>query len=535
MRLVLFALYFALAVAASAKMQYIARMNPGVDPSVVEPFGFMVADTIADSPYVLLKTPPDWTYAQADVARDLLAASGFVAWVEDDYACAIPEHGGAGKGSTIGSVSGPDTFKIMNAAALTMVNWPGADFGQRSGTTIAIIDTGLSPNVPSLWTGVVATLNTVEPGQPAYDIPHDTDSSKNGVVDEGLSHGTMIAGIIASMAPRSPLIIVRALDSDGVGDAWNIIKGMIFALDHGAKVFNLSWGSADDVPAIYDVMVWAQSTNAVYVASSGNLGQQLAWNPAQGPHCISVTGIDSASVKTSWANWDGSIDACAPSMDLFSCWWDGTVGVWSGTSFAAPLVTSAVALAFQYNPTCPAAMMIETVTTTGTNVDGLPGNEAFAGQIGTRLNIQALLLATALHSTISGIVTFEFLAGPIPSSIPMEVNWDGIDLGEMQVPLDATGAFSLDLPAGSITVESKTTHWLERYQGFDTSDGSIDEVVFDLYNGDANNDNVVDLKDLNMLFIEFGEPTPMADLDEDGIVSLGDINIVFMNFGLEGA
>jgi len=53
--------------------------------------------------------------------------------------------------------------------------------------------------------------------------------------------------------------------------------------------------------------------------------------------------------------------------------------------------------------------------------------------------------------------------------------------------------------------------------------------------GDVNGDQTVDLKDLNIILSNFGQPTqegpPLGDLDLSGTVDLADLNMVLTNFG----
>ncbi|GMV36757.1 MAG: hypothetical protein AMXMBFR61_12650 [Fimbriimonadales bacterium] len=56
---------------------------------------------------------------------------------------------------------------------------------------------------------------------------------------------------------------------------------------------------------------------------------------------------------------------------------------------------------------------------------------------------------------------------------------------------------------------------------------------FAMLNGDANNDNVVDIRDLNIMLSRFGM-TGQGDVNYNGVVDVSDISVVLINFGLAG-
>lgn len=105
--------------------------------------------------------------------------------------------------------------------------------------TVAVLDTGVDADHEDLAGQVLAGINLLG-NQTSFD-----SDDENG-------HGTHVAGIIAAadneagavgVAPQARILPVRVLDSDGSGYASDVAEGIVWAVDHGAAVINLSLGS----------------------------------------------------------------------------------------------------------------------------------------------------------------------------------------------------------------------------------------------------------------------------------------------------
>src|SRR5690606_34268489 len=104
-------------------------------------------------------------------------------------------------------------------------------------TTIAVLDTGISPDHPDVADKVVAEENF-------SDAPDAGD---------GFGHGTHVASIAAGtgarsdgtytgVAPGASLLNGKVLDDEGYGQTSWVLAGMEWAVDQGADVINMSLG-----------------------------------------------------------------------------------------------------------------------------------------------------------------------------------------------------------------------------------------------------------------------------------------------------
>jgi subtilisin family serine protease len=220
------------------------------------------------------------------------------------------------------------------------------------GVVVAVIDTGVRAGHPDLNGHVVAGYDFISPGT----LPSD----ENG-------HGTHVAGVIAalvnnrrgvaSVAPGSRIMPVRVLDSSGVGDSATVGKAIIWAVQHGAKVINLSLSSTRADTATKAAVAYAISKNVVVVAAAGNRGCGLLGSPrtypAAYPGVLGVAAITSAGDVASYSSCGDWVDVAAPGSGILSTTTarpSPSLGcppdycTLSGTSMAAPHVAGAAAL-----------------------------------------------------------------------------------------------------------------------------------------------------------------------------------------------
>jgi subtilisin family serine protease len=79
------------------------------------------------------------------------------------------------------------------------------------------------------------------------------DNQAIALVDGGnpaYSHGTLVAGVIAAVAPESRVMPLRVFDDTGRADVFSVAKAIHYAVDNGAKVINLSFGMSQSYNAI---------------------------------------------------------------------------------------------------------------------------------------------------------------------------------------------------------------------------------------------------------------------------------------------
>jgi subtilisin family serine protease len=247
---------------------------------------------------------------------------------------------------------------------------------QGAGVKVAILDTGVNPDHPVLYGRCTQGYNAIRPDRLPLDLP---DESGNRVV----GHGTMIAGVIARIAPQADLIPIRVLNGDGIGTGLNVVKGIFFAISEGARVVNLSLSSSTRLQTLDEAVQAARAAGMVLIASAGNEGVNQGRYPASCAGVVAVASLDSNNVKSWFSNFGTYVGVCAPGNGIHGATWTGGFARWSGTSFAAPFVSGQATLLFSRNASLTGAQVVHRLLSTARSVN--TQNASLGGQLGSGL------------------------------------------------------------------------------------------------------------------------------------------------------
>ncbi len=242
-----------------------------------------------------------------------------------------------------------------------------------AGVTVAVLDTGVMASHPNLKNNLVPGYNVLNPKALPSDVA-------DGVVNASWGHGTMVAGVIARLAPGAKIMPIRVLDGDGQGSVLAIAKGVRYAVEHGARVLNLSLGGSRQNGVLMQVIQSANQAGVVVVAAAGNYGTNTPRYPAGYPNVIGVAAAAADDTIAPFSTYGSDVALVAPGVGIRSTYVNGGYATWSGTSFSAPFVSATAALILSAQPSLPGSIVTQRLLTTGRSLDGR--NPAYVGKIG---------------------------------------------------------------------------------------------------------------------------------------------------------
>jgi subtilisin family serine protease len=260
-----------------------------------------------------------------------------------------------------------------------------------SAVTIAVVDTGADLAAPDIAAKSPQTWSVV---------------GDSGDVRDGSGHGTFVASLaagsvvnregVAGFGGDAQLMVVQANRGDANFTDLDEANAIVWAVDHGAKIVNLSLGGPSTSSAERGAIDYAAAHGVLLVAAAGN--QYQRGNPVQYPAALIqplgsngvggrglVVGAATPSGRRAAFSSTGSyVSLAAPGVDVVGALAStaplgefarvvlpgssaGSYGIGSGTSYAAPQVAGAAALVWAANPALTAAQVAQALKETASN------------------------------------------------------------------------------------------------------------------------------------------------------------------------
>jgi len=216
--------------------------------------------------------------------------------------------------------------------------WQTASGG--SGVLVAVLDTGIDQDHEDLAGKVIIEINLS--GSPTSDDVYGHGTHVAGIIAAYSNNGLGIAGL----APESWLMNIKVAGDGGLCQASILAMGIIWAVDNGANVINISIELREPSAELEEAINYAWDSGAVIIAAAGNEGTSSPVYPAYYENCIAVAATTEDDTLAPLSNYGDWVDVAAPGFNIYSTLPDDDYGYKSGTSFACAHVSGLAALLF---------------------------------------------------------------------------------------------------------------------------------------------------------------------------------------------
>ncbi|MEZ5299033.1 MAG: S8 family serine peptidase, partial [Ilumatobacteraceae bacterium] len=337
-----------------------------------------------------------------------------------------------------------------------------------AGTVVAVLDTGVDTTHPDL-------AGQILPGMEFVSSEGSSGGLAGCTTDHSpAAHGTHVTGSIVALldnsqyvygvAPGAKVLPVCVLDSNGSGTFSDVSRGIIWAVDHGADIINMSLGAdGNGTYTVLDTALdYAASHDVLVVVAAGNNGAVVPVEgnyPASDDRTLAVGAVTSHTLtRASFSNHaPGLVDLVAPGVSQGSTspsWSTGPgVALKSGTSMATPNVAAVAALLRSALPNATAQQIRALLETTAQDL-GASGRDDDYGWGLARPDL-------ALAEAGSGDLPVVEPADPFPdglSGLTMVPAYRAADTRQSgTVPAGAALQVYLGGPAGAVAAVTNIT------------------------------------------------------------------------------
>lgn len=272
---------------------------------------------------------------------------------------------------------------------------------------IAILDTGVNGSHGDLAANMVAGRNIFSGNTDTTDVH---------------GHGTRVAGVaaavgnnaaqVAGVAFAARIMPVRITDSTGFATTSNVVSGITWAADNGAKVINISIGGVAGSDAVKSAAQYARGKGAVVIAGSGNCS--CVDPTAANPYIVSVGATTSTDALASYSSRGAYVDLVAPGSGILTTDRSGGTATVSGTSYSGPVVAGVAALMRAAKPALPVSELESLLLSTALDLGTAGYDQSFGW--GRVRSSNAVAAAVASGSTTDVTNPAVSITAPAPSA-----------------------------------------------------------------------------------------------------------------------
>ena len=305
---------------------------------------------------------------------------------------------------------------------------------------VAVIDTGVQLTHPDLVANLVPGWNVYDNNSNANDV--------NG-------HGTAVAGTIAAagnngigvvgVAYGAKIMPIRAADASATSSFSLMASALTWAADHGADVANISFSNLYMSSAVQAAAQYLRDRGGITVVGANNNAKDEGWPNTT--TMITVSATDQNDALASFSSWGAMVDLAAPGVSIGTTLWNGGYGYGTGTSFATPVVSGAVALLMAANPALAPTQVESALFSNATDIGSNGYDIQYGwGRVNVAAAVQVVIGAPAADTVKPTVAIASPTGGTVAGLIPVSVNAG-----------DNVGVTRVELYAGSTLISTDTS------------------------------------------------------------------------------
>lgn len=304
-----------------------------------------------------------------------------------------------------------------------------------SSVVVAVLDSGVDATHPDIAKNMWSNNDEIPDNQVDDDLNGYVDDTKGwnfvannaktqpmvlrDQADEALSHGTIVASIIAGQGNdgygvagvswKTTIMPLVVLDGNGFGNVPDMVKAIRYAVANGAHIINMSLVGYEPDPTLAHELYKAAKAGVLVVVAAGNdestIGTDLEAMPLY-PVCslagssaiLAVSATDALDQKAPYANFGRTcVGISAPGFEFIAAHpiqngdtasTTAFVAGITGTSAAAPLVSGAAALIKSLRPQWTAKSIYQRLVSTADPIEDMQRSEVRGGLGSGRLNVE---------------------------------------------------------------------------------------------------------------------------------------------------
>ncbi len=286
---------------------------------------------------------------------------------------------------------------------------------------VGVVDSGVMETHPDLQANLIGGYDFVV----GDNIPNDRcghGTHVAGTIGAVSNNGIGVSGVNWNVKILSLKSLSTAQDPNTgkptcAGSTKTISDGVMYAVNNGAKVINMSLGGSSTCPnTTQQAINYARSNGAVVIVAAGNNSQNAsAHTPANCSGVIVVGATTQSDTRAGFSNYGPIVSISAPGAAIMSTMSTENIMNCSslycnanGTSMAAPHVAGAAALLLSLNPNLTPDQIKNILVSSADPINT-------SQPIGPRLNLARAVAQVSGNTTTNTPIP---TSSPIPSSTP---------------------------------------------------------------------------------------------------------------------